>query len=423
MRRGVWTSVVMVALFVALTVACSGAVTLQFVTFAWQDAELEQVQTLVDEWNAAHPDIQVNIVSLLLENIDDYLLTGFQAGQGPDLFHEEPEMAYEYGLQGYAEPLNRYLDAATLADISQNNWEGVSDDRGNIYAVPFLQEDLVIFYNKTMFANAGITPPADGLITWDQLRECALRLTQRDANGQTTTWGLLAPLEQRLWWTLVAENDGHVLVKHDDGTWHVEIDAAARQAIQFFTNLVTVDHVMPQDILSYDFMTLFQGFQSGEYAMFSFGCWVRSWIERLTKLDWGMLQVKGPVRTVTESGPQCISIYSGSSHKDEAAQFLLWYTNTENQALLAHADGLFPVRGSALARPEFQTTDDQWNVAYEFMAYAQDVKPHMFGFYGWEWQSFVPQIELTINGTESLDKALQAATDDGNAFLRRLGLQ
>ncbi len=424
MRRRWWVLGV-AALWVAAAAVSAGAVTLQFLTPAWQDDTVEAVEEIVDEWNAARPDIQVEIVWQAWENIDDYLLTSFQAGQGPDVFHEDSVMCYEYGMLGYAEPLNGYLDAATLADTPQQSWTGVSDDQGNIYGVPFLQETLVVFYNQAMFDAAGITPPADGLVTWDELRDYAQRLTKRDASGQTTTWGLLAPLEQRLWWCLVAQNGGQVLVKHDDGTWHVEIDDAARQAIEYYTNLVTVDRVMPEDVLSYDFMSLLQGFKTGKYAMFSFGCWVRSWINRLTQneLEWGMLQVKGPVRNVTEAGPQGISIYSGSRYKAQAAEFLLYFTNTENQARLALADWLFPVRQSALARPEFQTEEDQWAVAYQWLPYAEDVKPHMFGFFAWEWQSFIPQIELALLGSVSLDEALRGATTQGNDFLRRMGLQ
>jgi len=413
------------AVVVLAATVSAGAVNLQFLSLAWQDGTVEAVEEIVDEWNAARPDIQVEIIWQLWENVDNYLLTGFQAGQGPDVFHEDAIMCYEYGMLGYAEPLNRYLDAGTLADTPQKSWDGVSDDQGNIYGVPFLQETLVVFYNKALFADAGITPPADGMVTWDELRDYAVRLTKRDGSGQTTTWGLLAPLEQRLWWCLVAQNGGHILVGYPDGTWHVEIDDAGRQAIEFYINLVTTDRVMPQEILSYDFMSLIQGFNSGKYAMFSFGCWVRDWIDRLTggELEWGMLQVKGPVRNVNEAGPQGISIYSGSPYKDQAAEFLLYFTNAENQARQAEPDGLFPVRQTAVDRPEFQTEEDQWNVAYQWLPFAEDVKPHMFGFFAWEWQSFIPQLELTILGSVSLDEALQAATEQGNEFLRRMGLQ
>ena len=407
-----------------ITVAGAGAVELQFLTPAWQADTVREVKAIVAEWNEAHPDIQVEILSQAWENIDDFMLTSFQGGQAPDLFHQDSVMCYEYGLMGYVEPLNAYLPEEVLADIPEKYWAGVSDG-DTIYGVPFLQETLVIFYNKTMFADAGIAVPEDGMITWEQLREYALALTVRDEGGDVTTWGLMSPLEQRLWWVLVEQNQGQVLVRHDDGTWHVDIDDAAREAIAFYTDLVVEDGVMSDEILSYDFMSLLQGFKSGKYAMFSYGCWVRSWIARLTRgaLDWGMLQVRGPKENVTEADPQAIGIYAGSPHKDEAAQFLAFFVNTENQARLAYADWLFPTRQTALERPEFQAEEDQWNVAYQWLPYARDVKQHMFGFFSWEWQSFIPQIELVLLGDQDLATALDNATVQGNQFLRRMGLQ
>ncbi|RLI48149.1 MAG: hypothetical protein DRO73_10125 [Candidatus Thorarchaeota archaeon] len=406
-------------------VATAGPVELKFVTPAWQPDTVKAVKAIVADWNKAHPDIQVKIIWQAWENLDDYLLTSFQGGQAPDIFHEDSVMCYEYGHMGYAAPLNNYLSKETLNDIPQKYWDGVSDSDGSIYGIPFLQETQVIFYNKALFAEAGIDVPEDGMITWDQLREFAKKLTKRDANGNVTTWGLLAPLEQRLWWCLVRENDGHVLKQHDDGTWHVEIDDNAKQAIQFYTDLVTVDKVMPQDVVSYDFMNLLQGFLNEKYAMISFGCWVRSWIKRLGrgKIDWGMLEVKGPKQTVTAADPQAVAVYAKSPHKAEAFQFIQYFTNTENSARIAHADWLFPVRKSALQLPEFQTEEDQWNVAYQWLPYAQDVKAHMFGFLSWEWQSFVPQLELVILGKEDLETALKDATIQGNQFLKRMGLQ
>ena len=415
---------ILAGLVVLLGVVGSGAVQLQFLSPAWQSETVKEMRAIVSEWNEAHPDIQVELISQAWENIDDFMLTSFQGGQAPDLFHQDSVMCYEYGLMGYVEPLNEYLSSELLADIPERFWSGVSDG-DTIYGVPFLQETLVIFYNKAMFADAGIIVPEDGMITWEQLREYAISLTVRDEGGAVSTWGLLSPLEQRLWWVLIQQNEGHVLVQHDDGTWHVEINEGAREAIQFYTDLVVADQAMPEEILSYDFMSLLQGFKTGKYAMFSFGCWVRSWITRLTRgeLDWGMLQVEGPKVNVSEADPQSIGIYSGSPHKEEAAQFLAFLTSTENQARLAQADWLFPTRQSALDRPEFQTEENQWDVAYQWLPFAYDVKPHMFGFFSWEWQSFIPQIELVILGNQDLETALDNATVQGNLFLRRMGLQ
>jgi len=415
-----------IAIGLVLLVGICGTATvhLQFLTPAWQSDTVKEIRAIVNEWNEANPEIQVEIVSQAWENIDDFMLTSFQGGVAPDLFHQDSVMCYEYGLMHYVEPLNKYLADEMLTDIPEKYWAGVSDEE-TIYGVPFLQETLVIFYNKALFEDAGIVVPEDGMITWEQLREYALALTGRDASGKVTTWGLMSPLEQRLWWVLVEQNEGQVLCEHEDGTWHVEIDAAAEEAIAFYTNLVVEDGVMSEEILSYDFMSLLQGFKNGTYAMFSYGCWVRSWIAMLGRgqLDWGMLQVQGPARNVTEADPQAIGIYAGSPHKEEAAQFLTYFVNEENQARIAYADWLFPTRDSALQRPEFQSEENQWDVLFQWLEYAQDVKPHMFGFFSWEWQSFIPQIELVLLGNTDLATALGNATQQGNQFLRRMGLQ
>ncbi|MBN1859388.1 extracellular solute-binding protein [Candidatus Bipolaricaulota bacterium] len=419
-------TMIVAALFVLLTLfgTMAWAADLQFVTPAWQGNTVKEIKAIVREWNDAHPDIQVEILWQAWENLDDFMLTSFQAGVAPDVFHQDSVMCFEYGLMGYAEPLNDWLSSDLLTDTPDKNWANVSHDE-TIYGVPFLQETLVIFYNKALFEAAGITVPTDGLITWNQLLDYSQRLTQRNDQGTVTTWGLLAPVEQRLWWVLVEQNNGHVLVEHDDGTWHVEIDDNAREAIGFYTDLVTVHHVMPQDVLSYDFMTLLQGFKNGTYAMFSFGCWVRNWVTTITRgeIDWGMLQLEGPQRNVTEADPQAIGIHSGSDNKQDAAAFVEYFTSTENQIRLALADWLFPVRETALADPRFQVEEDEWALAYSWLEYAEDVKPQMFGFFAWEWQSFIPQMELVILGNQNLDAALEAATTQGNQFLRRTGLQ
>lgn len=399
-------------------------VELEFVTPVWQPDAVRVVNDIVKEWNEQNPEIQVKTVSVRWEQLNTYLLTRFQAGDGPDIFHQDAVMAYEYGVMGYAEPLNAYLGEEELADTPQRNWGDVSDEYGEIYGIPFLQETLVIFYNRELFDEAGLEVPENRMLSWEQLREYAQILTTRDEDGNVTTWGLFAPLEQRLWWALVAQNDGRVLREDEDGAWYVDIDEPAREAITYYTELVTVDRVMPVDVLSYDFMPLYRSFRTGEYAMFAYGCWVRQWLVRLAPdFEWGMLWVEGPVREVTLSIPQAVALDASSEHKDEAMEFLTYFTNTENQARIARADWLFPVRHSALARPEFRAEEFEWDVAYEWVEHGWDVKGQMFAFLAWESQSFLPQFELAILGRQSIDAVLESAVREGNRFLRRMGLQ
>ncbi|MCK5247819.1 extracellular solute-binding protein, partial [Candidatus Bipolaricaulota bacterium] len=138
MKRGI-TVLLGVMLFGLLVGGTAAAVQLQFLTPAWQSDTVKEVRAIVTEWNEAHPDIQVEIISQAWENIDDFMLTSFQGGQAPDLFHQDSVMCYEYGLLGYVEPLNDYLEDEILSDIPDKFWSGVSNG-DTIYGVPFLQE-------------------------------------------------------------------------------------------------------------------------------------------------------------------------------------------------------------------------------------------------------------------------------------------
>jgi multiple sugar transport system substrate-binding protein len=56
------------------------------------------------------------------------------------------------------------------------------------YAVPLAIQSTGIFYNKTLFDQAGVKYP-DGTWTWDQYLEAAVRLTKPGADDANTIWG------------------------------------------------------------------------------------------------------------------------------------------------------------------------------------------------------------------------------------------
>jgi len=281
----------------------------------------------------------------------------------------------------------------------------------------------VIFYNKDIFEENGIVLPDDRMITWDELVEVAVKTTKRSSQGVTTTWGFLAPLMERFHWTLIAQNDGHVLVMDDNGKWRVDINEGAREAIEFYLSLIVEHKVMPRDVISIDYTSLMQGFINGNYAMVTFGCWNRRFLIQSGAVNWGMLLVKNDGNKINASDPQAFGISSMSKHKDEAFRFIEFMTNAKNSAEISYNDFLFPVRKSALQDPRFSSSVHEWDTAKSWLQYADNVKPAMPGFYSFEWRVFVPNLEKVILGSTDLDRAIKTIIDEGNRTLRRLGLQ
>ncbi|MBU0595961.1 extracellular solute-binding protein, partial [Candidatus Bipolaricaulota bacterium] len=210
-------------------------VTIQYYTLAWQPGVVRAIQRISREWNETHPDIQVEVVWGSWAAVNEFLLTSFLGGDAPDIFHTDAVMCYEYGALGFAAPLNEYLTDDALADVPQWMWDSASDYEGNIYGYPFLVETQVLFYNRTLFQEAGIEVPENSEISWEQLVEFAQRLTTRDESGAVTTWGVMAPVSwEKFPWMLVAQNGGHIVSRQDDGTWIVDVDDAAREALTYY---------------------------------------------------------------------------------------------------------------------------------------------------------------------------------------------
>lgn len=60
-----------------------GTIRLSFQSLAWQKESVDANRQLVKEWNAAHPDIQVDYVQGSWDNVHDQLLTSFEGARLP----------------------------------------------------------------------------------------------------------------------------------------------------------------------------------------------------------------------------------------------------------------------------------------------------------------------------------------------------
>ena len=123
-------------------------------------------QAMADAYMADHPNVNINITILENEAFKSKLTTVMQAGDPPDIFQ-----SWGGGV------MNEYAKAGLLKDITadvQGEWGnsigpgalGVYAYQGKQYGVPWDMGVVGFWYNKDLFAQAGIdAPPA----TWDEL--------------------------------------------------------------------------------------------------------------------------------------------------------------------------------------------------------------------------------------------------------------
>jgi raffinose/stachyose/melibiose transport system substrate-binding protein len=128
-------------------------------------------QKFADEYMAAHPNVTIEITVLENEAFKSKMTTVMQSGEPPDIFQ-----SWGGGV------MNEYAEAGLLKDITPDldanggEWRdtfapgalGVYAYKGKNYGVPWDMGMIGWWYNKDLFAQAGIDAPAT---TWSEFLE------------------------------------------------------------------------------------------------------------------------------------------------------------------------------------------------------------------------------------------------------------
>ncbi|WP_345635723.1 extracellular solute-binding protein [Streptomyces thinghirensis] len=178
----------------------SGEVTLKLVAADYGDSKANSSQKYWDElakaYEAEHPDVQVDVTVHSWTDVDRKVREMVEAGEAPDMAQIG---AYsDYADKDLLYSADEVLSIPVQADfVSQ--LAGAGQVNGVQYGLPFAASTRVLFYNKTLFEEAGVTPPK----SWDDLADAAealkakgvkypyaLPLGAEEAQAETMQWML-----------------------------------------------------------------------------------------------------------------------------------------------------------------------------------------------------------------------------------------
>ncbi|MFI9825373.1 extracellular solute-binding protein [Streptomyces sp. NPDC052013] len=149
---------------------------------------------LVDAYEAGHPGVKIDVSVYSWNDVDRKVKEMVDAGDPPDMAQIG---AYaDYAADGLLYKADELLSIPVQADfVSQLAEAGRVN--GVQYGMPFASSTRVLFYNKELFADAGITPPQ----TWEELAAdaealkaegvkypYALPLGPEEAQAETMQW-------------------------------------------------------------------------------------------------------------------------------------------------------------------------------------------------------------------------------------------
>ncbi|ACL69219.1 ABC transporter substrate-binding protein [Halothermothrix orenii] len=399
---------------------------IKFVSLAWQKQSIEANKEIVAEWNRTHPDVQVKYIQGTWGSIHDYMITAFETGSVPDVFHYESAAIVGFAQKGYLAELNSLMSEDLKNDILDEAWKTTQLENGKIYGVPFLWESQITLYNKALFKEAGITPPTiDNPWTWEDLREAAKKLTKdTDNDGEIDQWGvglgLKSPAKKML---RLSVGFGGKFFKKENGEYHVEVGEAEKKLLKQFYAMLYEDKTAPLSGIGQSGSSMIPGFLAGKYAMVpSVGVWARQQVvvNAPENFEWGVIP---PIKAKTQAqgvGTQTLSIPSASKYKKEAMEFIEFFLNTRNMARLAKGDWMLPTRKSTMNLPMFQTDENGWKVAMN-SAKCLEAGPwqNIPGFPEWKNRVGNPVIQLYLKDKISLEDAAKRLEREGNRILQR----
>lgn len=156
----------------------------------WEPPEV--MEPIIKEFEDQNPNIKIDYSMSTFTEYESRLYTRLEQGvtasePAPDIFRIHNTWVPKY--YRYLSPLPESL--MTAEEYSEIFYPTAKEDftgkDGNIYAIPWEIDGLVVYYNKQLLSEVGVQKPPED---WDSFFELARELTIKDSSGRITQSGL-----------------------------------------------------------------------------------------------------------------------------------------------------------------------------------------------------------------------------------------
>lgn len=147
----------------------------------WMSEQDEGILPAIEAFNASQDEIVVNASSIPWSQYWDKLVVGLPAGSAPDVFTINALNVVDYARNGYLLDITDLFESGAV-DVTKYPAHTVATHTvdGVLRGIPRDFDAIAVYYNKTLFDEAGVEYPKDGW-TWDEFIETAKKLTNPDA--------------------------------------------------------------------------------------------------------------------------------------------------------------------------------------------------------------------------------------------------
>ena len=337
----------------------SGAAFSETITIATvNNGDMIRMQGLTDAFEASHPGIEVEWVTLeenvLRQNVTTDIATG---GGQYDVVTIGQYEAPIWAAQNWLLSLDDLGADYEIDDLLPAMRAGLSHE-GTLYASPFYGESSMVMYRTDLMAAAGLEMPAAP--TWTFIREAAAAMTNREQEiygvclRGKAGWG-----ENMAFLTAMSNSFG---ARWFDADWRPQFDSEAwANTLNFYLDLM--NSYGPPGAANNGFNENLALFQTGHCGMWIDATVAASFVTNPTdsqvaaNVGFALAPDNGLGRRGNWLWAWALAVPASSDAPDAARQFIAWATSSAYTALVAEREGWANVppgtRASLYANPEY----------------------------------------------------------------------
>jgi multiple sugar transport system substrate-binding protein len=374
-------------------------------------------QKLVSEFNASHKDLQVKLTLTSINDDVTSLATSLKAGDPPDVDGLNDIDVPTFAREGSFMDLTQYINALPYKAALSPGHVGLATYQGKEYGVPYWADLSVLWYNKTLFTQAGLDPNKPPTTYAEILSDAqAINKLGNGINGFTFAGdcqGCLGFVVQPGIWA-----DGSHLTSGDIGSQTANI--TGNQDLVAALNLyrqVWTQHLAPDNSRTDNGPTWGQDFAAGKIGIMPGGYGQLTGLVKPGQLgtefmDTPLPGAKGDYSTF--DGGDDFVVPAAAKNPSGAWEFIQWVMQTQQQNQYPDL-GATPVRTDVLT-PAFSAAHPEDAVALKALAkgYAPVtlVYDQMFNQAGGPW--------FQMFSTAVYDGNMDLALQQGQSGLTRL---
>ena len=302
----------------------------KLVVAIWDKNQLDGIQEIVNDFTDK-TGIQVDIQVTPWEQYWTMLEAGATGGSLPDVFWMHSNETSRYTEYEMLLDLTDKINSSDMIDLTKYPEDIVQiyNYQDKQFAIPKDIDTIALWYNKTMFDEAGVEYPNENW-TWDDFKEACGKLTKDD--GSQFGYALKPTNNQAGWYNAVYSMGGSII--SDDKKESKMNDPNTVKALEFITSIIKDGHTPAYEIVTENNEEAL--FEAGKVAMITQGSWM---LAELCNNDYVKENCDIAVLPKDATTGNRVSIYNGlgwaasanTSYPDEAWQLIEYLGSKEAQ--------------------------------------------------------------------------------------------